>query len=615
MQQNDLRSTSVLKNSQNSTGVFAALSIIFRYLPKSVRGRFLLFTCLGLVAVALELLAVSAVATLAAVLSNPTSFLENQNERIIALFGSPITAQQVIVAAGLVAACSVTFKNIARAIFNFNSSRFLISVDRLIGEKLLRELLARDYTWISQKNTSDLHMLVTWRRYFGSIALTASMNIIIESIFIISIVVLLISVDPITSGGVIVFVGIIALSFYRWNSGKLDKIAILDRKFKVGIGRLLVTVFHGVKDVLMFTREKQFIGEFSSLASGQTETRARQIFLTSLPSQLLEVVGVWSLVIAIIILLHVSSMSNSEILSLVALIAVAAWRTLPSLSKLLTSVVQLRNSLPYLKTLSEYLITDITVTSAESESQGSGSDGKELLNPFQSIKLKDIEFSFPTDERKVLNGCSLTIEKGSAIGIVGPSGAGKSTLIDLLAGLIDPQSGKIFLNGEEISIGNSAHWRQKIGYVGQSPYIMDGSLSRNIAFGVPEDEVDYHKLRVCCEAASIDFWESLPDGFETEIGERGVMLSGGQRQRIAIARALYADPSILILDEATSALDTKTENEIRETVYKLKGQVTLVIVAHRLKTVEECDIIHWLEAGAVRMCGTPSEVLPQLEAN
>ncbi|MBU1247254.1 MAG: ABC transporter ATP-binding protein/permease, partial [Proteobacteria bacterium] len=203
------------------------------------------------------------------------------------------------------------------------------------------------------------------------------------------------------------------------------------------------------------------------------------------------------------------------------------------------------------------------------------------------------------------------IYKGQSVGIIGVSGAGKSTLMDLIIGLLPPTSGTLLLDGRELDEPSRTAWMRHVGYVSQQPYVLDATLAQNIAFGIPEDDIDPVRLRECCELSAVnEFLEVLAEGLETWLGENGSRLSGGQQQRVCIARALYPNPDLLIFDEATSSLDNKNEAFIRETIQGLKGKQTMIIVAHRLSTVELCDTVIWLENGKLHQIGAPSKIIP-----
>jgi ATP-binding cassette, subfamily B, bacterial PglK len=213
------------------------------------------------------------------------------------------------------------------------------------------------------------------------------------------------------------------------------------------------------------------------------------------------------------------------------------------------------------------------------------------------LRVDHVSYTYPTGAVPALEDVSLCIRKGESVGFIGPSGSGKSTLIDLILGLFEPQRGEVTVDGTSIHRDIRA-WQDQIGYVPQSIYLTDDTLRRNVAFGLADDEIDERAVELAAKAAQLsDFIESLPDGLETMVGEHGMRLSGGQRQRIGIARALYHDPAVLVLDEATSALDTATEHDVMRSVYALQGSKTIIIVAHRLSTVESCQRVYRLEAG------------------
>jgi ABC-type multidrug transport system fused ATPase/permease subunit len=228
-----------------------------------------------------------------------------------------------------------------------------------------------------------------------------------------------------------------------------------------------------------------------------------------------------------------------------------------------------------------------------------------------SLELRDVVFQYEGARQPSLNKLNLHIRAGTSIGLVGPTGCGKTTTVDLILGLLQPDSGRILLDGLEISEANLAGWQRIIGYVPQSIFISDDTMSRNIAFGVPDEEIDMERVRQAAAAANLaDFVEtSLSEGYETQIGERGMRLSGGQRQRIGIARALYHDPSVLVMDEATSALDGITEESVMDAVQLLAGKKTIIMIAHRLTTVRSCDVIYQLDGGAVVASGNYDELM------
>ena len=234
-----------------------------------------------------------------------------------------------------------------------------------------------------------------------------------------------------------------------------------------------------------------------------------------------------------------------------------------------------------------------------------------------ALELKDVCFRYPdtpADRPDALHNLNITIRRGSMVGFVGSSGAGKSTVVGLLTGLLQPTSGKLLVDGRELTPQNRAGWLRAIGYVPQAPFLLNATIAANVAFAHWGEPIDYDRVRRCCRMAAMDFLDDLPEGLETVIGDRGVRLSGGQVQRVASARALYEHPQLILFDEATSALDGASEQAIQKTIEGLGGQATLALVAHRLTTVTHCDWLYWLGEGTVLMQGPPAEVLPRYEA-
>jgi len=233
----------------------------------------------------------------------------------------------------------------------------------------------------------------------------------------------------------------------------------------------------------------------------------------------------------------------------------------------------------------------------------------------QELRAEHLAFHYDGSDTAVLENVDFCVPKGETVGIVGESGAGKSTLMDLLMGLLTPTSGALCLDSHPLDEAGRRGLAEIIGYVPQFPYIYDATLAENIAFGVPSADIDMLRVEAACRQAAVhEFLAQLPEGYDTVLGERGIRLSGGQQQRVCIARALYRKPEVLIFDEATSSLDTKSEKQIQQTIMRLKGSVTMILVAHRLSTVEGCDRLVWIENGRVRQVGTPAEVLPGYRA-
>lgn len=351
-----------------------------------------------------------------------------------------------------------------------------------------------------------------------------------------------------------------------------------------------------IKETKVTGKEGYFLDRFSEayIVFGNAY-RIFQVFVQT-PKLLIESLVISSLLLLIVVKLLLGN-APMEIVPLLGVLALAAFRLMPSANRMVAISNGIKFQMPFFEELYDELI-EIKARRSR-ENAGCAECSEAVLSFNESIQISEVFFQYPHSERKILDGISLAFPKGAFVGVTGASGAGKTTFIDILLGLMKPDQGKIEVDGQDIW-KNIDGWRNMLAYVPQSIYLIDGSIRENIALGISEDRIDDDHIERVLRMAELDtFVKELPDGVETEVGERGVKLSGGQRQRIGIARALYLNPQILVLDEATSALDSETEQNITDTILKLKGRITIIAVAHRASTLESCDIrVHFSEGKA-----------------
>lgn len=351
----------------------------------------------------------------------------------------------------------------------------------------------------------------------------------------------------------------------------------------------------GIKEVKVAGREQYFVGEYCKVGEGYVKAMERFSLFNNTPKLLIETVCIAGL-LGYIMVLIVTGADVSSMVSLFAAFGIAAMRLLPAASRINNQMTSMAFNEPFFFNVSDNLIEE---TDAEHTDISYAVAAKEKLPLNKEITLSDITYHYPNSEKLIFDNATVSFPVGKSIGIKGASGAGKTTIIDILLGLLKLQGGKVLADGVDIQ-EHYREWLANVGYIPQMIFLLDADIRKNVAFGVPEEEIDDDRLWYALKEAQLDeFVKTLPDGIYTGIGERGIRLSGGQRQRIGIARALYNDPELLILDEATSALDNETEAAIMESVNRLHGKKTLVIIAHRLQTIEKCDMVFVVENGKI----------------
>jgi len=354
-----------------------------------------------------------------------------------------------------------------------------------------------------------------------------------------------------------------------------------------------------VKEIKLFGREEVFLAEH---ARHQVRSqRVTYLFATfqQFPRSVFEVLAFMGMG-AMIAVLILAGRPAADAVGVLAVFAAAAFRILPSLSRVTTSFQHLSFGRAMVFSVYDDLIEEPDLTTPREFP---------TKTQFNSLTLENVTFVYDAASRPALENLSISIGSGEYVGVIGSSGAGKSTLIDVLLGLLEVSRGKVLLNGQPIK-DDIAQWRGIVGYVPQAIYLLDDTIRRNIALDIRDAEIDDESVETALRAAQLwEFVQSLPEGLETETGERGVRLSGGQRQRLGIARALYRRPQVLVFDEATSALDSQTEQEVIEAIEQLRGERTVIVVAHRLSTVRMCDRLYLLESGRVVNSGTYEQVL------
>lgn len=366
-----------------------------------------------------------------------------------------------------------------------------------------------------------------------------------------------------------------------------------NQNYYSGLFKWISQTVQGIKEVKITGTEQYFVKEYVKCGNGYVNAVQKYSLYNNVPRLLIEAVCIACLLGYIIVMILVAGVEPKDMGNSLAALAAVALRLLPCVNRINNQINNIAYFEPFLMGVSDTLQDDIDAKNTDM----SFANEEEKLPVRKSIQLKDITYAYPGTEKLIFDHADMEIPVGAAVGVVGSSGAGKSTVVDILLGLLQTETGTIYADDVDVK-KQYRGWLKNVGYIPQMIFMLDDTIRKNVAFGVAEEDIDEERVWQVLKDAQLDnFVRSLPEGLDTGIGERGIRLSGGQRQRIGIARALYNDPDILILDEATSALDNDTEAAIMESINNFHGKKTLLIIAHRLQTIEKCDMVYRVENG------------------
>jgi ATP-binding cassette, subfamily B, bacterial PglK len=556
-------------------------------------------------AAVLEIAGIGMIPAFVAIVANPQRVLEH--ERFGSLFQQLdiSTARELLIYGGIALIGIFVIKNAYTLIFRYIEARFIYNRRYVFSHKLMTAYMQAPYTFYLQRNTAELLRNTTGEvNIMINSVLNPSLKILKEFIMGASVVFFLFLLEPVITLFVFLVMGGLSGIFLFITQRRMKFIGVEAQRYRKDMIKAARQGFGGIKDARVLNREPEFIELFREMAFKSSRLQQTKAFISMIPRPAIETIAVSGIMlIALVMVMQDRPIAN--IIPVLTLFAAALYRLMPSIQQITQMLTDLRYHLPSVNPIYD----DLTELKPFIKDFRADRRKKEKLELINEIAIHNLHYQYPNSTEQALNGVSLRIPHGKAVAFVGPSGAGKTTMVDVLLGLLEPQQGEILVDGKNIFHSISA-WQQNIGYIPQFIYLSDDSLRRNIAFGLPDNKIDEEKVQQALELAQLgELVTRLPEGLDTVVGERGTRLSGGQRQRVGIARALYHNPQVLVMDEATSALDNVTEQLIIEAIEALKGERTVIMIAHRLTTVMNCDIIFYMEEGKIIDQGTYSELL------
>jgi ABC-type multidrug transport system fused ATPase/permease subunit len=507
---------------------------------------------------------------------------------IYIFFGNP-TQSQIVIFVMISLLITFLLKNIFLLFLTWKQSKFAIELSEELNNKLFKGYLNQTYSFHIKRNSGELISNIQNEIQQFSSFIQSLIFMSLEIAVLTGVVITLFLIEPLGALFISLIMAFSAFILHYLTKKKIINWGKKRQLADLNINKNLIQSFSGIKDLILNSAEFFFQDKYKKELRDRSKVYIKQLTLMQFPKLYIEFLAIFCMS-SLIILMVLINRPLESFLPTVGIFLAAAFRALPSVNKILGSLQNIK----FTKTVIDLLIKEFSIIDNNIKPKFI-----EKIDFKNEIIVKNVNFYYEDSDLITLENINFSIKKGDSIGITGPSGSGKSTLVDIILGLLHPSEGNIFVDNIDTFL-NLKKWQSIIGYVPQSIYLTDDSLINNIAFGLSKEEIDNKKIEEAIIKAQLSkFIESLPERLNTNVGENGVKLSGGQRQRIGIARALYNNPEILIFDEATSSLDENTESEVMKSVDFLKGKITMILIAHRLSTLKNCDRIIQLNEGKI----------------
>ena len=488
-------------------------------------------------------------------------------------------------------------KNVYQLFYSWYVSKFSNFSSQQLSSMLFRSFLRRPYTFHLQRNSSELLNVVQQEVGMTLAIVTSTTGLLKEILLGGSVAVLMFITEPVAAASTLTILIFGSILYTKVTKPRIAYFGQQRQKIQAPLMRYLLQGFGGVKDIQVLGRAEDFSTQYEKQNLVVQDATLRYSLIRQIAPMWTELLAMSGLTVVVWVMVW-QGRAPDRIIPLLGLFVIATWRFVPSIN----NVINLVNSLSYSKPAVESLYNEFEYIKKQNEivkTQAVFTD---------KIEMRNLTFSYANTVAPSLRDVNIVVRKGETVGFIGPSGAGKSTLVDVILGLLPPSSGELLVDGVNMHEHN-IEWQSTIGYVAQAIYLTDDTIRRNVAFGIAENEIDDVALERSLKSAQLwEFVQGLPDKTHSIVGERGIRVSGGQRQRIGIARALYHEPQVLVLDEATSSLDIETETEVMSAIRALQGFKTILIVAHRLSTVQHCDRVYRIEDATIVGEGTLEEL-------
>jgi len=582
---------------------------VLELLTPGEQKRLYLLAGLMVISAIIEVVGIASIMPFLSLITDPGIIEENAIlNRIYTTFNFQST-DRFLIFTGIAVLIILVISNSLVFLTNWGLARFAWMRNHSISRRLLKNYLYQPYKFFLNKNTSvltknilsEVNVVVTG-------IITPMLEIFSQGIVSLFIFVTLIIVEPVLALSSLVILGGAYALTYRLNKQRLEvkgkgRYQSNTERFKAAN-----EAFGDIKQLKLMGCENYFVKRYSEPSYEFAKHNSFVQVIKSVPKYIIEVIAFGGIVLIVLYFL-ITGKGLEMFLPVIGFYAFAIYRLLPAIQFIFSGVASIKFNRQALDSLHE----EITSFKKEETSQSPRSrKGKVAPLPFKKeLKLENITFNYPETKEPVIKDLNLKIDVNTSVAFTGATGAGKTTIANIILGLLRPDSGKMIVDGVEITDENLASWQRNLGYIPQDIYLQDDTVIRNITYGIPDDEIDMDSVINAAKIANIhDFiMEELPDKYNTIVGERGIKLSGGQRQRIGIARALYHNPSVLVLDEATSALDGATEKEVFQAIENIAKSKTLIIIAHRLTTIQNCDVIYVMEKGRIVGAGKYDELM------